>query len=36
MPNVKLTKRTVEKQQPGERDTVLWDTDLIPTCAADH
>jgi len=28
MPNVKLTKRAVEKHQPGERDIILWDTDL--------
>ena len=28
MPNVKLTKREVEKRLPGERDIILWDTSL--------
>ena len=28
MPNVKLTKRAVEKQEPGSRDIILWDTNL--------
>jgi len=28
MPTVKLTKRTVEAQSPGQKDTILWDTDL--------
>ena len=28
MPTLKLTKRVVEKQQPEDRDTILWDTEL--------
>ena len=28
MPKLKLTKRAVEKRQAGERDIILWDTDL--------
>ena len=28
MPKVKLTKRAVESQEPGDNDIVLWDTEL--------
>ncbi len=28
MPNVKLTKRVVEAVTPGDRDIILWDTEL--------
>ena len=28
MPNVKLTKRTVEAVEPGAKDIIVWDTEL--------
>ena len=28
MPNVKITKRSVEAQLPGKKDIILWDTEL--------
>ena len=28
MPKAKLTKRAVEAAKPGQRDSILWDTDL--------
>ncbi len=28
MPNLKLTKRAVEAQEPGQKDIILWDTEI--------